>query len=39
MPGTDALRPHILCVLNDTVLRREEVLATSLEEGDAITIH
>lgn len=37
--GTGELRPHVLCVLNDTNLPREGLLSTPLEEGDEILIH
>jgi molybdopterin converting factor small subunit len=33
------LRPHILCILNDETLPREEVRSTTLADGDEILIH
>ena len=34
-----ALRPHILCIVNDAVMPRGEAMSTALDEGDEILIH
>lgn len=33
------LRPHILCILNEATVPRDQVRATALSDGDEILIH
>lgn len=33
------LRPHILCILNDGTVPRDQVRSTALADGDEILIH
>lgn len=35
----EALRPHILCILNDATVPRAEALGTAVKSGDEILIH
>ena len=39
MQESGELRPHVLCVLNDTPVPRGQVRGTALREGDEILIH
>ena len=39
MLDSTTLRPHVLCVLNDSTIPRDQVHSTSLTDGDEILIH